>query len=75
MTVANKTTGRGDSRRLSIISDRRQRISESFSGQNGNSEELKKSFDEWMKIVADNVDNIILNIIRKLMQVIVGLWL
>lgn len=44
-----------DSQRQSIISDRRQRISESFSTENGNSEELKKSFDEWMKIVADNV--------------------
>ena len=59
MTVETDTStgrrGKKETRRQSIISDRRQRISESFSDQNESSDELKKSFDEWMKIVADNV--------------------
>jgi hypothetical protein len=54
------------------MSDRRQRISEAFPGQDENSQVLQKSFDEWMKIVADNVNRIL--IFRKLMQAIVGRW-
>ena len=50
-TVPNSRDKR---RRQSNMSDRRQRISESFPNDE-NPEELKKSFDEWMKIVADNV--------------------
>jgi hypothetical protein len=45
---------RDNRRRQSNMSDRRHRISESFPN-NENPDELKKSFDEWMKIVADNV--------------------
>lgn len=55
MTIEAMAGTNRKGRRQSIISDRRQRISESFSSQNENPEELKKSFDEWMKIVADNV--------------------
>ena len=58
MTVeARKRNKGGDKRQEAYISDRRQRISESFADAAENSEELKKSFDEWMKIVADNASS------------------
>lgn len=57
-TSSTKGVQRG-SQRQSNMSDRRQRISEAFPGQDENSQVLQKSFDEWMKIVADNVNGIL----------------
>ena len=58
---------KGHSRRKSIIEDRRERISDTFHVSTDQpsaaalttaltQDELKRSFDEWMKIVADNVN-------------------
>ena len=69
LATSSKNIRTQQKRRRSIIEDRRQRISENFNGTNGVShdtsmpaqsepteEELRASFDEWMKIVADNVN-------------------
>jgi hypothetical protein len=68
VTSSSKSIRSQQKRRRSIIEDRRQRISENFNGSNGvaqdtgmpaqpepTEEELRASFDDWMKIVADNV--------------------